>query len=85
MLEVLSKKTGIAVSWNCNVKSLIQEDRLQLLWDSKQMPSTDVFLFVSAIRHTEWHRYLRLGDRVCNLHGNGSDGCVQNKWDQEGD
>jgi DNA-binding transcriptional LysR family regulator len=44
MLEVLSKKTGIAVSWNCNVKSLIHEDRLQLLWDSKQMPSTDVFL-----------------------------------------
>jgi DNA-binding transcriptional LysR family regulator len=44
MLEIISKNTGIAVVWDCNAKSLIAENKIQLLWNSKQMPSTEVFL-----------------------------------------
>lgn len=44
MLEILSKNTGIAVVWNINAKDFIAENSLQLLWDCKQMPSTEVFL-----------------------------------------
>ena len=44
MLEIISKNTGIAVVWDCNAKSLIEESKIQLLWNSKQMPSTEVFV-----------------------------------------
>ena len=44
MLEILSKNSGIAVVWDINAKDFIQENKIQLLWDSKQMPSTEVFL-----------------------------------------
>lgn len=44
MLEILSKNTGVAVTWNSNAKNLIGEKKLQLIWDSNEMPSTDVFL-----------------------------------------
>ena len=44
MLEILSKNTGIAVVWNINAKNFIAENKVQLLWDCKQMLSTDVFL-----------------------------------------
>ena len=44
MLEIISKNTGIAVVWNCNAKSLIQEKKIQLLWNSIEMPCTNVFL-----------------------------------------
>lgn len=44
MLEIISKNTGIAVVWDCNAKSLIEENKIQLLWNSKQMPSTEVFV-----------------------------------------
>jgi hypothetical protein len=44
MLEILSKNTGIAVTWNINAKNLIQEKKLQMIWNSKEMPSTDIFL-----------------------------------------
>ncbi|WP_040473658.1 LysR family transcriptional regulator [Flavobacterium frigoris] len=44
MLGVLSKNTGVAVVWNCNAKSFLQDKKLQLLWDSKQMPNTEVHL-----------------------------------------
>ncbi|MCV9932007.1 LysR family transcriptional regulator [Flavobacterium sp. LS1R47] len=44
MLRVLSKNNGIGITWNCNAKELIQENKLKLLWDSKEMPSIDVFL-----------------------------------------
>lgn len=44
MLEIISKNTGIAVVWDCNAKNLIVENKIQLLWNSKQMPSTEVFL-----------------------------------------
>jgi DNA-binding transcriptional LysR family regulator len=44
MLEILSKNKGVAVTWNINAKNLIQENKLQLIWDSKEMPTTEVFL-----------------------------------------
>jgi hypothetical protein len=44
MLEILSKNTGVAVTWNINAEKLILEKKLQMIWNSKEMPSTDVFL-----------------------------------------
>jgi DNA-binding transcriptional LysR family regulator len=44
MLELLSKNTGIAVVWNINTKNFLAEKKIQLLWDSSEMPSTEVFL-----------------------------------------
>jgi len=44
MLEILSKNTGIAVVWNINAKDLLAEKKVQLVWDCKQMPCTEVFL-----------------------------------------
>ena len=44
MLEILSKNSGIAVTWNINAKKMIQEKKLQMIWNSKEMPSIDVFL-----------------------------------------
>jgi DNA-binding transcriptional LysR family regulator len=47
MLEIISKKTGIAVVWDINAKNFIVENKIQLLWNSKLMPSTEVFLLSS--------------------------------------
>ena len=44
MLEVLSKNTGVAVTWDINAKSFVEKEQLQLLWKSDQMPSTSVYL-----------------------------------------
>ncbi|TRX36696.1 LysR family transcriptional regulator [Flavobacterium restrictum] len=44
MLEILSKNTGIAVAWNVNATTFIANKKLQLVWNSPQMPATDVFL-----------------------------------------
>lgn len=44
MLEILSKNNGVAVTWDINAKSMIAKKKLQLIWNSKDMPSTEVFL-----------------------------------------
>ncbi len=44
MLELLSKNKGVAVVWDINAKELLAEKKIQLLWDSNQMPGTEVFL-----------------------------------------
>jgi len=44
MIQVLSNNSGIAVVWDVNARNFIIEHKLQLLWNSKQMPSTEVFL-----------------------------------------
>lgn len=44
MLELLSKNNGIAVVWDINAKHLLSEKRIQLLWETSQMPPTEVFL-----------------------------------------
>jgi len=47
MIELLSKNTGVAVVWDCNAANLLEEKRIQLIWNSKQMPNTEVFLLSS--------------------------------------
>lgn len=44
MLEVLSKNSGVAVTWDSNARSFIQEGKLQLLWKTDQMPETATYL-----------------------------------------
>lgn len=44
MLEIISKNTGIGVVWDINAKILLADNKIQLLWNSKQMPSTEVFV-----------------------------------------
>ncbi|UFH36142.1 LysR family transcriptional regulator [Flavobacterium acetivorans] len=44
MLGILAKNSGIAVVWDSNAKDFIEEKKLQLLWNSKQMPHTEIFL-----------------------------------------
>jgi hypothetical protein len=38
------RNAGVAVVWNCNAKSFIQDKKLKIVWDSKQMPHTEVLL-----------------------------------------
>jgi hypothetical protein len=38
MLMRFRKNAGVAVVWNCNAKSFIQDKKLKIVWDSKQMP-----------------------------------------------
>jgi hypothetical protein len=44
MLDALSKNAGVA-GLNCNAKSFIQDKKLKIVWDSKQMPHTEVFYY----------------------------------------
>ena len=44
MLKILSGNNGIAVVWDINARSFIRDEEIQLLWGSKQMPNTEVFL-----------------------------------------
>lgn len=44
MLELLSKNTGVAVVWDCNAANFLEEKRIQLVWNSKEMPNSEVFL-----------------------------------------
>jgi len=44
MLEMLSRNTGVAVTWDINAKSFLQSGKLQLLWESDRMPDTEVYL-----------------------------------------
>jgi DNA-binding transcriptional LysR family regulator len=47
MLEIISKNNGIAVVWDLNAKNMIVENKIKLLWNSKLMPSTEVFLLAN--------------------------------------
>ncbi|MCW2120497.1 LysR family transcriptional regulator [Flavobacterium sp. 7A] len=44
MMETLSRNTGIGITWNCNVKSFLEQNKVQLLWDSEKMPETVVYV-----------------------------------------
>jgi len=44
MLEALSKNSGVAVTWDINARFFIQEEKLQLLWKTDQMPETEAYL-----------------------------------------
>lgn len=47
MLETLSRNSGVAVTWSCNAKQFIQDQKLQLLWESDRLPEVDVFLLTA--------------------------------------
>lgn len=47
MLEILSKNSGLAITWNCNAGSFIKENKLKLLWKNDQMPDKEVFLITA--------------------------------------
>jgi DNA-binding transcriptional LysR family regulator len=47
MLELLSKNNGVAVVWDCNAANFLAEKRIQIIWNSIQMPNTEVFLLSS--------------------------------------
>jgi hypothetical protein len=48
MMEALSKKHRSFSSWNCNAKVLFTI-KLQKIWDSKQMPATEVFCYENSL------------------------------------
>lgn len=47
MLELLSKNSGVAVTWNCNARKFIQQNKLQLVWNSFHVPEVYVYLLTS--------------------------------------
>ncbi len=44
MLEMLRANSGVAVTWNCNARKYIKENKLQLLWNSFHVPEEFVYL-----------------------------------------
>lgn len=44
LLTALSRNTGLAIVWNINAKTFINEGNIQMLWDSPKMPSTSVYM-----------------------------------------
>jgi len=47
MLELLSKNSGVAITWNCNARKYIKENKLQLLWNSFHVPEEFVYLLTA--------------------------------------
>ncbi|WP_338377815.1 LysR family transcriptional regulator [uncultured Flavobacterium sp.] len=44
MLSTLTDNSGVSVVWNINAKHYLKAKKLQLLWDSPKMPSTEIYL-----------------------------------------
>ena len=44
MLREVSKNEGLAIAYYCNAKEMIQDGKLQLLWNTPTMPDNEVFL-----------------------------------------
>lgn len=47
MLEMLSRNYGVAITWNCNARKYIKENKLQLLWNSYNVPEEFVYLLAA--------------------------------------
>lgn len=47
MLEMLSKNSGVAITWNCNARRFIQQNKLQLVWNSFHVPEEYVYLLTA--------------------------------------
>ena len=47
MLEILSKNSGIAITRNCIARKFIQQNKLQLLWNSFHVPEEYVYLLAA--------------------------------------
>ena len=44
MLSAVAENNGVAVTYNCNAKEMIESNKVQLLWDAATMPAEEVFL-----------------------------------------
>ena len=44
MLLALIENSGLSVVWDVNAKKYLRENKIQLVWNSSKMPSTDVYL-----------------------------------------
>ena len=44
MLNTLAENSGVAVVWDINAKQLLQENKIQLVWNTSKMPTTEVYL-----------------------------------------
>ena len=44
MISVLARNSGVAVIWDINAKELLEDNKLQLVWNSAKMPATEVYL-----------------------------------------
>jgi hypothetical protein len=47
MLEMLSRNSGVAITWNCNARRYIKENKLQLLWNSFHVPEEFVYVLTA--------------------------------------
>lgn len=47
MLEMLSRNSGVAITWNCNARKYIKENKLQLVWNSYNVPEEFVYLLAA--------------------------------------
>ena len=44
MLQAVTKNNGVAITYYCNAKELIEQQKLQLLWDAPMMPENEIYL-----------------------------------------
>lgn len=44
MIASLAKNSGIGITWNCNAKSYLDQQQVQLVWNSEKMPETPVYV-----------------------------------------
>lgn len=44
MLATLTENSGVSIVWDINTKKYLNENKIQLLWNSSKMPKTEVFL-----------------------------------------
>lgn len=44
MLAVLADNSGVSIVWDINAKRYLKENKIQLVWNSNKMPSTEVYL-----------------------------------------
>lgn len=44
LLTALSENFGVSVVWDINAKPFIEENKLQLVWNSPKMPSTEIYI-----------------------------------------
>ena len=44
LLTTLSENSGVSVVWDINAKPFIEEKKLQLVWNSTKMPSTEIYI-----------------------------------------
>ncbi|CAM3743180.1 LysR family transcriptional regulator [Flavobacterium gelidilacus] len=44
MLATLAENSGVSIVWNINAKRYLKENKIQLVWNSSKMPSTEIYL-----------------------------------------